>query len=144
MLTLLATLILAAPDPGMYTWVKSMTACPFRRDGVLFVWVPTQQSVAECMGVEITTNQCIQADIDQDCDVDARDLELASWFAADFDRDGDADMVDFAVLQRCLGSLMWIPETPAECAACDLDRDGMVTPADVDAFADMATIPNIE
>lgn len=57
---------------------------------------------------------------------------------ADFDRDIDVDLADFALLQRCLGEPRageWSPR----CDLADLDRDGQVGPQDVQLFQECAS-----
>jgi len=59
---------------------------------------------------------------------------LAAWPqpSADFDNDGDIDMVDFGMLQRSYGPAMpW--------SRYDLDNSGMVDRNDIKVFQDMAT-----
>jgi hypothetical protein len=70
-------------------------------------------------GVGPACTSFVRPDFDQDCDVDAGDLQLFETCAsgpgipqngspiclvADLDRDGDVDQSDFAVFQRCYGS----------------------------------------
>ena len=65
----------------------------------------------------------------------------AFWYqlgwAADFDKDGDIDLVDFAHLQLCLSGT----DQPYEsgCNDADLDADGDVDAADIEAFMPCVT-----
>lgn len=56
----------------------------------------------------------------------------------DYDGDGDVDLVDFAVLQRCLGG---VPVPP--CDEADLDNDGAIDANDVNLFIQCLSGPNI-
>ncbi len=53
---------------------------------------------------------------------------------ADFDRDGDVDMIDFAHLQRCLTSAEL--EVAPECGDSDLNKDRLVNEEDMWAYQD--------
>lgn len=59
---------------------------------------------------------------------------------ADFDRDGDVDQSDFAVMQRCLAGNG--QPVSSDCSRCDLDRDGDVDGVDVNAFQDCTAGPD--
>jgi hypothetical protein len=51
---------------------------------------------------------------------------------ADFDEDGDSDMLDFLTLQTCFAGTSRMIEPG--CASCDIDRDGDVDLKDYEAF----------
>ena len=51
----------------------------------------------------------------------------------DFDNDGDVDLVDFAVLQKCLA--VTSPASDPTCAPTDLNADGAIDKLDVNKFS---------
>lgn len=62
--------------------------------------------------------------------------------AADLDVDGDVDMVDFGIAQRCLtGSL--IPGTDPDCLKADLDQDTDLDQHDLQFLIDCISGPNV-
>ena len=58
-------------------------------------------------------------------------IHVYGFLVADADLDGDRDLADFAVMQRCFGS----DPLPDECWAFDLDALNDVTLIDFNGFA---------
>jgi hypothetical protein len=61
---------------------------------------------------------------------------------ADYDDDGDVDMIDFAFLQRCFSG-DGVPVISPECDDAPLDGDNDVDPADVAVLFDCFSGPNV-
>lgn len=64
--------------------------------------------------------------------------EAFSSFFADFDGDGDVDLIDHAAFQRCFGDV--IPPDPA-CPRGDRDNDGRIDLIDYSRFLESSTGP---
>ncbi len=60
----------------------------------------------------------------------------------DFDRDGDVDMTDFGVFQRCLSGAD-VPQTLTECAWTKLDTDTDVDAADLEIMLACVSGPGV-
>jgi hypothetical protein len=60
----------------------------------------------------------------------------------DLDRDGDVELEDFGLLQRCLTS-DWLPQTEAGCVSALMDDDNDVDQADVGVFLNCFLGPNV-
>lgn len=70
-------------------------------------------------------------------------LPLTQTSGVDFDYDGDVDVVDFALMQRCLSGAGIVQNRP-ECEPAKLDGDTDVDADDVQVFLTCVSGPNVE
>jgi hypothetical protein len=75
-------------------------------------------------------------DVNYDGVVDAADRPVPPEDAVGFDADddGDVDLWDFAILQRCTKDVLGSTNIPASCVKMDANHDGQVTSADAVSF----------
>jgi probable HAF family extracellular repeat protein len=104
-------------EPAAGGWSSLTEATAVSADGNTIVGYGTRNGNTEAFRVVLPSLPCsafVPPDLDHDCDVDAQDVAAfracalrasvpvsAACHSSDFDGDGDADMSDFGILQRC-------------------------------------------
>jgi probable HAF family extracellular repeat protein len=107
-------------NPAADGWTILSEAYAVSADGNTIVGYGTRNGNTEAFRVVLPSIPCssfVAPDLDRDCDVDAQDVAAFKAYASranvpvrsgchssDFDGDGDADMTDFGMLQRCYGN----------------------------------------